>query len=245
MGLMHAASSCSETRFRTNILGGLWPLILIAVVPAVFLVGCTPTARTYVLTIQGGTGSGTYSAGSVVSIQATVPAGFRFDAWTGNVADVADVHAASTTVTLNANATVTATFVHQFTLTVNEGTGSGTYDAGSVVPIQATVPAGLGFNAWTGDVVGIADVYAASTTVTLSATATVTATFVRRFTLTVNDGTGSGSYNSGSVVPIQATVLAGFRFNAWTGDVAGVADVYAASTTVTLGANATVTATFI
>jgi hypothetical protein len=62
----------------------------------------------------------------------------------------------------------------------------------------------------------------------------------------VNDGTGQGSYTQGSVVSIAATVPAGYVFGQWTGDVATVADIQAANTTITMpAANATVSATFV
>ena len=64
-------------------------------------------------------------------------------------------------------------------LTVVNGTGSGAYPTGTVVPIAATVPQGYGFSQWTGDVANVVDIHAASTTITLLADATVTATFVR------------------------------------------------------------------
>jgi hypothetical protein len=74
-----------------------------------------------------------------------------------------------------ANANITATFVQQFVLTVTGGTGSGTYDTGMVVPIQATPAPGLTFKKWTGDTATVADVGAASTTITMVEDADVTA----------------------------------------------------------------------
>ncbi len=51
--------------------------------------------------------------------------------------------------------------------------------------------------------------------------------------LTVNNGTGSGSYPEGSVISISASVPPGHVFKKWTGP---VADPYAVDTTVTIGA---------
>ena len=66
---------------------------------------------TFTLTVDSGTGSGTYVMGSVVTITADPPlGGFDFDEWTGNVATISNVEAATTTVTMYANLTVTATY---------------------------------------------------------------------------------------------------------------------------------------
>jgi WD40 repeat protein len=67
----------------------------------------------YTLTVNNGTGSGVYDEDTVVSIQATVPSGYRFRDWTGDVAHVADVTKASTTVTMLADTSVTARFLMQ------------------------------------------------------------------------------------------------------------------------------------
>ena len=212
----------------------------------------------YTLTVNGGSGSGSYAAGTIVNIVAAAPpAGQQFDQWTGDVAIVANVNAASTSVTMPAaNATVTATYKAvtpvQYTLTVNGGTGSGSYAAGTIVNIVAAAPpAGQQFDQWTGDVAMVANVNAASTSVTMpAANATVTATYKAvtpvQYTLTVNGGTGSGSYAAATIVNIVANAPpADQQFDQWTGDVAIVANVNAASTSITMpAANATVTATY-
>jgi hypothetical protein len=66
------------------------------------------------------------------------------------------------------------------------------------------------------------------------------------YTLTVNSGTGDGTYTPGTIVPITAdAALPNMEFDRWTGDVAGVANVNAASTTVTMSAaTVTLTATY-
>jgi hypothetical protein len=180
----------------------------------------------HTLTVSNGSGSGTYDEGSQVPIVANVPAGYRFDRWTGDTANVANVSAASTTITMLADATVTATFVRQYTLTVSNGTGSGVYDTGSAVPIQATVPAGYRFDRWTGATV--ANATSASTTIVMTADATVTATFVRQYKLTV--------------VVISTEVPLGWVFGRWTGDVTYVANVMDEPTTIRMLSDATVTA---
>jgi O-glycosyl hydrolase len=93
--------------------------------------GGNPT--TYALTVNSGTGSGSYAQGTVVNISANAaPAGKVFDAWTGNVAAVASVTAATTTLTMPAAAvSVTATYKDQpsgVSLSVNKNTKHQTID---------------------------------------------------------------------------------------------------------------------
>jgi hypothetical protein len=52
----------------------------------------------------------TYDAGTVVSLNATPSAGYRFTEWTGNVSTIADINAASTTITMHGSYKVTANF---------------------------------------------------------------------------------------------------------------------------------------
>jgi hypothetical protein len=65
-------------------------------------------------------------------------------------------------------------------------------------------------------------------------------------TLTVNSGSGDGDYYVGTSVDIAANAPAsGQGFVAWTGDVAGIANVYNSSTTMVMPGNAaTITATY-
>ncbi len=90
-------------------------------------------ATTYALTVNSGTGSGSYAQGAVVNISANAaPAGQVFDAWTGNVATVANVNSASTTLTMPAAAaSVTATYKTQpsgVALSINKNTKHQTID---------------------------------------------------------------------------------------------------------------------
>ncbi|HNQ22199.1 MAG TPA: glycosyl hydrolase family 17 protein [Phycisphaerae bacterium] len=63
-----------------------------------------------VLTVVGGSGSGPYARGASIQVAAQVPVGKRFNQWTGDVARLGDVYAATTTLQLSDEATITATF---------------------------------------------------------------------------------------------------------------------------------------
>lgn len=132
------------------------------------------------------------------------------------------------------------------TLTVVNGSGSGSYAKGTVVNITANAPpAGQSFVNWTGATVQ--NPTSASTTLTMPANnVTVTANYTSagQYTLTVVNGSGSGSYLPGTVVNITANAPpAGQSFVNWTG--ATVQDPTAAATTITIPmSNVVVTANY-
>ena len=138
------------------------------------------------LVVNSGSGDGEYRAERTVTITAD-PAeiGMQFAAWTGDVATVADVNSATTTiVTRDVATTVTATYEPLpegfFRLTVNNGQGTGDFEQNTSVPITADAPAiGQTFAAWTGAPAdAFANVNAASTTITMPSDHTVvTATY--------------------------------------------------------------------
>jgi len=128
----------------------------------------------------------TYDEGSVVDLVVTPDEGYRFDEWTGEVGTIADVHAATTTITMNGDYSVTAEFVKTYDLTTsstaggsvsNPGEDTYTYDEGTVVDLVATPNAGYRFDEWTGDVGDVADVHAATITITMNGDYSVTANF--------------------------------------------------------------------
>ena len=190
----------------------------------------------FTLTVTNGTGSGSsYTNGQVVAITAnTPPAGQIFDRWTGDTNTVANVLAASTTITIRgASATVTATYKNApYTLTVyGPTTNISQHAAGETVTVSADAPAaGQMFDVWqvvpSGVVLG-PDFKVNSATTTLIMPNThiqLTATFkaIPKYTLTVVGGTGSGSYISGELVPVKADTVAEKVFTFWGVSPAGV-----------------------
>jgi len=132
----------------------------------------------------------------------------------------------------------------QFTLTPSvSGNGSmtpataTTYNTGTVVTLTATPDPGNVFVNWTGDIAGIGDANAASTTITMDQDRAITGNFVASgltYTLTnpavaggyVNqldpvsgDPTGLTDYPINSDVQLQAVALPGNIFRAWSGDI--------------------------
>ena len=94
-------------------------IFLIAVALAGWTVGCNPDSIQYDLTItvtEGGEvvtpGEGTspYDEGTTVTLVVFPHSGYHFVNWTGDVETVADVNAASTTITMNGDYEITANF---------------------------------------------------------------------------------------------------------------------------------------
>ena len=141
-----------------------------------------PTPRTLAIVPSAGanvTGDppGEYPHGTVIHLHCDAAVGYRLVKWLVNGQEAGS--AADLDLTMTEDKTVQAVCVFQVTLTVQNGTGSGTYDEGSVVPIAATVPPKHRFTGWTGDIATVTDPSAEQTTITLNGNYTVTATFER------------------------------------------------------------------
>jgi len=213
-----------------------------------------------------GVGIHTYGKGTVVNLVATPDVDYRFVNWTGNVSTIANVNAAVTNITMNGDYSVTANFVAVYHLTISStaggnvttpGVGNFTYDKGTVVSLNATPDAGYHFVNWTGNVSTIANVNAAATTITMNGDYSITANFELippvQYDLIISStaggsvntpGEGTSTYDEGTVVNLVATSDAYHHFVNWSGDVGTIADVNAATTTITMNGGYSITANF-
>jgi len=217
-----------------------------------------------------GEGTWPYAAGTGVSLIASPNAGCYFVNWTGDVGTIGNANAAVTTFTMPAkNATLTAHFavtpvVPCYELRISStdccnvttpGEGTFTYLPGTVVNLVVTLGAGCRFVNWTGDVGTIANVTAASTTITMNWCYTIVANCeeIPGYDLTISSttggtvttpGEGTFTYDVGDVVNLVASPGTGYQFDNWTGDVATIADVNDATTTITMNGNYGITANF-
>ena len=234
-------------------------------------------AKPYSLTISSteggsvttpGEGTSVYDEGDVVKLVATPDPGYGFVNWTGDVGTVANVNAASTTITMNGDYSLTANFqeLAEYDLTTSSTTGGSvtvpgegtfTYYDGTVVDLVATANSGYYFINWTGDVGTIANVDAPTTTVTMNDNYAVTANFEQippgKVALTTSStaggsvttpGEGAFLYNVGTALSLVAEAEEGYRFVNWTGDVGTITNVNAASTTITMNGDYSLTANF-
>jgi hypothetical protein len=142
-------------------------------------------------------------------------------------------------------------------LVTTPGQGTFSYDAGVVVDLMAEAEAGYEFVKWTGDVASIADVNAASTTITVDDDCSIRADFAAvpsvRHSLAASStaggsvtspGEGTFTYNAGAVVDLVAQAGEGYEFVNWTGDVGTIEDAGAARTTIVMHDNYSITANF-
>jgi hypothetical protein len=236
--------------------------------------GGTVTAPTGLTFSYANSFFGIYDPGVVVNLLATPDAGYRFVGWTGGPDIIADVSSATTTITMSRDCVVMAHFakipetpqIPQYDLTISStaggsatipGEGTFTYNASTVLDLVAKADSGYRFVNWTGDVTAIANVNGASTTITINDDYSVVANFAQippnQFTLTVSSSSGGSvtnpgeatfPYDEGTVVDLKAEPEEGYSFKCWIGDVGGVTNVTAASTTITMNDHYSIIATF-
>ena len=153
----------------------------------------------YMATVNGGSGSGEYSEGDIVTIIADKKPGYTFTGWS-SVDDITfqDSKAETTTFKMPAKAvTVTANFQKdsdvKYKVTIIDGSGDGNYSEGDTVTIIANKKSGYTFTGWSsGDGVTFEDSKAETTTFKMPAKAvTVMANFSTNNTGGIISGGGS------------------------------------------------------
>jgi alpha-tubulin suppressor-like RCC1 family protein len=172
-------------------------IFLITVALIAGMVGCFQPSPFYKLTIAstaGGSvttpreGTFTYVKGEIINLVAEAEEDYRFVEWTGDVGTIADVYAATTTITVSYNCYITAKFIKHYDLTIastaggsvtTPGEGTFAYDEGTVVNLVAKAEGGYQFVNWTGDVGTIADVNDATTTIIIDDHNSITANFTQ------------------------------------------------------------------
>jgi hypothetical protein len=213
-----------------------------------------------------------YYPDTVVDLVANPDLGYRFVGWTSAPDIIKDPSAATTTINMTRDCAIMANFaetppqIPQYNLTISSaaggsvtvpGEGTFTYDAGRVLDLVAKADSGYRFVNWTGNVTTIANVNGASTTITMNGDYSIVANFAEippgQSTLTVSSSTwglvttpgeATFTYAKGTVVNLEAQPQERCGFVMWIGDVGDLADVTAASTTITMNDDYSVTATF-
>jgi len=219
-----------------------------------------------------GEGTFVYAVGENVTIvaQADVDSHYHFVEWSGDVATVADPQAASTNITIDDSYSITANFEldagwNSLTVAktsggsiIEPGQGTFVYEDGVIVGLIAQPDEGYEFVRWTGDVENIADINSAQTSITMNDSYSITANFgswhPEPVALLTVSSTGGGAVISpgegifdctlGSMVILRAEANDGYRFAGWSGDADTIADVDAATTTITMDSSYSIRADF-
>ena len=208
----------------------------------------------------GGTnsGSGSYTSGASVTINASPNTGYTFVNWTEG-ANIVSTSAAYTFV-ITANRTLVANFViNSYTLsTTANPSGGGTitknpdqpkYNHGTQVLLTAVPNTGYTFTSWTEGSTILST--SAAYQIAMTSNRTIVANFKLNsygLTLLINPSAGGSvtknpnqaSYDSGTSVVLTATPNAGYTFTSWSGDASGSTNPL----TVVMNANKSITANF-
>jgi hypothetical protein len=217
-----------------------------------------------------GVGTFIYEANTEIELAAVADEHYHFVQWSGDVDGIDNIYAASTNITLYESYSITANFElnpgwcgliissTEGGSVTTPGEGLHVYDNSTVVDLVAVPDEGYEFIDWSGDVDTIADVDSPSTTITMNASYSITANFESSHPqpmalLGISSTTGGSvtspgegvfSYPLGTQVSLVAESDEGYHFVNWSGDVATIADVNDASTTITMYSSYSIRANF-
>ena len=170
--------------------------------------------------IDGGV---TYNHGDTVIVTALPDAGYSFDFWTLDGAEISGNE--SLEIEMTSDRTLTASFsLNQYDLVTSTGiggtvSGAGSYDYGSVASLVATADENYSFAGWIIDGAEVSG--GTEIDVEMTGAKTVTASFtLNQYTLEAIAGTGgtvsgAGTYDHGSVASLVATADENYSFNGW------------------------------
>ncbi len=224
-----------------------------------------------------GIGNFTYVQGLSAVISAKAATGYHFVGWTGSAVDalkVVDPTSSVTTVTMDDDYSVQANFAgNQHTLVLSwtsggsvtavttlngvsttlSGQGSFLVEDGTTVQMTATPESGWYFSQWS----GAPEASGNTVKFTMTADRTIQAYFAQDpRSLVISAGTGGKvtepgvgtfTYQRGTLVAIEATPNAGYRFTKWTGTIVDgndLVDRTASRTTIIVDESGTLQANF-
>lgn len=224
--------------------------------PEVWRYNNFPVTHVMTLSIASGSGGATdpiegtylYDFETPVTITANPTAGYKFNGWSGDLTGAIN----PATLTMDSGKTITASFAPiTYTLNVSATNGTvalspagGTYSAGTVVTMTASPVASYMFNGWSGALNSATN----PATITMDANKSVTANFapvIYSLNVSATNGTvvlspAGGSYAAGTTVTLTASPVTGYKFNNWSGSIAGTTN----PVTVTMDGNKSITASF-
>ncbi len=218
-------------------------------------IGASYKDKLYAVTVSGGTGGGSYKAGSAVAIEASAPnTGMGFDRWTCSDMVIPNNKNENAVFTMPAkDVNVIATYnANLYEVTVSGGMGEGSYNEGVTVYLTAD-PASEGkvFEKWKiagGVKLETADGETASFVMPSNSVSAAAVYRDKVYTATVEGGSGSGEYRAGETISVTAAKAPdGKQFDKWTSSSGSLTftDPYRETTSFTMPARgATVQAAY-
>ena len=193
--------------------------------------------------------TGDFELGTQVNIKSdTPPNGFRFDRWSGDVGYVDNIESAETFITMaeKDDVEITATFIEmeKYELVVTDGYGTNSYYENTEVELVFNKVDNdnehYEFLSWGGDIEYIDNPENNPAMLTMPAKdIAVYAVYNTYYNLNVVNGSGSGYYQEGTSIDIQANIPEeGMVFSRWTGDVSAVENIFLDKTKVNMPASA-------
>jgi len=208
------------------------------------LVSSNPVDGGLTTVVDGSTaGAGQFDEGTPVTVTAVHNTGYTFSNWTAGGIEVSTD--ANYTFVLNADTTLVANYVaNPFTITLSSNpltlfelndallSGQGTFDYGTSQTVTANSSPGYTFVNWTlgtsdGDEVSTLAEY---TIINLIEDTTLVANYIATFKLNVTAENGTvdkspvspynddSTYNTGTIVDLNANPAGGYEFTSWTDD---------------------------
>lgn len=202
------------------------PLIQALAVVAIILAVAVPMymSKKYSLSVNGGSGSGSYKSGASVTVRAKDVEGSSFKGWdvTGIELSEEDRSYEELTFSMPRNSvTLTAEYEeNMYAVTVNGGSGSGTYSLDETVTIEAASPEeGYCFDTWKSDqgFPNLSDPSAEKTSFKMEEEEVVlTASYKPlEYDLVVDGAKGSGTYTFGDKITLEAEQVENSTFEKW------------------------------
>lgn len=200
--------------------------IQIAAVAAILLAIVIPLrlSQKYVLTVNGGSGSGSYKSGTSVTVRAQEVKGSSFQGWEAAGLELSEAERSCEEITIcmpRKKVSLTAIYEEEkYKVTVNQGSGSGTYKLNDTVWIEADEPKeGYVFDTWevNSGSPELSDPSAQKTLFKMKEEqVTLTAAYrLLEYELVVDGASGSGVYAYGDKITLEADSIENSSFEKW------------------------------
>ncbi len=162
------------------------------------------------VTVSNGSGAGTYAVGESYTVTANdrTASKYVFKAWSGASTSTKDSFTVNVTADMAGKSyAYTANYYAPAVVTVNYGTGAGTYAVGETYTVTAADRSATKhvFKAWSGSSTSTSSTFTATVTEAMAGGSySYTATYYEPVTVTVTDGAGSGKYAVGDRFTVSA-----------------------------------------